>query len=380
MNIYIDGVLTPPADAGSLDGIPAALQPVGPGEDGHVVTYVHASGDLELKPGGGGGMVNPMNAVGNLIVGGAVVGGVATPTRLAIGTAGYILRAVGGTPVWRELFDPGTSGTRPGAASTREGQWYWSTDAAAGLEMSVCTHQGGGTYAWVAVPYGVTATGAALVQAADAAAAQAALFDVAMPISGFTADGGTAGGSATAATGILTLPAATATSTWAETPRFTRALAVDPFAYEVAVRLVAFTNGTNSQQASLRIAQTPAGLATTQSLVLFRAFGDGGYDFWTGSVGAANANYSPGVILFDGLTWVRVRYNYGLVTLWTGRGATYAAAVWTLRYCAVAQVALPVSEASFPDISLTIDAQLAPFPSVATNTVQWSNLVAKSLP
>ena len=54
MNIYIDGVLTPPADAGSLDGIPAALQPVGPGVDGYVVTYDDATGDLELQPGGGG--------------------------------------------------------------------------------------------------------------------------------------------------------------------------------------------------------------------------------------------------------------------------------------------------------------------------------------
>jgi hypothetical protein len=173
MTLYVNGLLTPPADAGSLDGIPAALQPVGPAVDGYVVTYDDATGDLELQPGGGGGMVNPMNAVGNLIVGGAVVGGIATPTRLAIGTNGYVLRVVGGTPVWRELFDPGTS--QPPAASTREGQWYWTTSAAAGLEMSVCTHQGGGTYAWVAVPYGVTATGVALVQAADAAAARSAL-------------------------------------------------------------------------------------------------------------------------------------------------------------------------------------------------------------
>ena len=176
MNIYIDGVLTPPADAGSLDGIPAALQPVGPGEDGHVVTYVHASGDLELKPGGGGGMVNPMNAVGNLIVGGPVVGGLATPTRLAIGPAGYILRSVAGAPAWREISAAGTAAARPTpAAAVREGQTYWSTDAAAGAQLSICLHKGGATYAWETLAYGVTATGAALVQAADAAAARAAI-------------------------------------------------------------------------------------------------------------------------------------------------------------------------------------------------------------
>jgi len=377
MTLYVNGVLTPPADAGSLDGIPADLQPAGAGQNGYVVTYVNATGDLELQP-GGGGMVNPMTAVGNLIVGGAVVGGIATPAPLAIGTAGYILRVVGGTPAWRELFAPGLLAARPAAAAAREGQWYWVTNAAAGLEMSLCVHKGGGTYAWEVVPYAVTATGVALVQAADAAAAQAALFDVPMPISGFTADGGTAGGSATAATGTLTLPGASTTATWAETPRLTRALPVDPLAWEIAARLVQFTNGNSDQQASLRIAQTSAGLATTQSLALFRAFGGGGYDFFTGGGGgAANANYSPGTIVFDGLTWVRVRLNYGLVTLWTGRGATYAAAVWTLRYCAVIQVALPVSEANFPDVTFTIDSQVG---GGGVKTAQWADLSLRSLP
>lgn len=152
-----------------------------------------------LGGGSGGGMTNPMTAVGDIIAGSApIVGGLATPARLAAGSAGYILRVVGGTPAWRELFDPGPGAARPGAASTREGQWYWSTDAAAGLELAVCTHQGGSTYAWVTVPYGVTSTGVALVQAADAAAGRAVIFpDPAGPFS--TADflytaGGNAGG------------------------------------------------------------------------------------------------------------------------------------------------------------------------------------------
>ena len=173
MNLFVNGVPTPPADAGSLDGVPADLQPVGPAVDGYVVTYDGATGDLELQPGGGGGMVNPMKSVGDLIVGGAVVGGIATPEPLTIGSAGYILRVVNGSPVWRELFVPGTS--RPPAASTREGQWYWTTNAAVGLELAVCTHQGSGVYAWVTVPYNVTATGVALVRAADAAAARLAI-------------------------------------------------------------------------------------------------------------------------------------------------------------------------------------------------------------
>ena len=169
MNIYVDGVLKPPADAGLLDGIPAGLQPATAAEDGHVVTYVHASGDLELKPGGGGGFANPMTSVGDMIVGGVA----GAPARLAAGSAGYILRVVSGQPTWRELFVPGT--LRPAAASAREGQWYWSTNAAAGLELAVCTHQGGTTYAWVTVPYSVTAAGVAIVQAADVPAQRTAL-------------------------------------------------------------------------------------------------------------------------------------------------------------------------------------------------------------
>jgi hypothetical protein len=175
MTLYVNGVLTPPADAGSLDGIPADLQPAGAGQNGYVVTYVNATGDLELQP-GGGGMTNPMTAVGDIIAGSApIVGGLATPARLAAGSAGYILRVAGGTPAWRELFDPGLLAARPAAAAAREGQWYWVTDAAAGLELSLCVHKGGGTYAWEVVPYGVTATGVTLVQAANAAAARTAI-------------------------------------------------------------------------------------------------------------------------------------------------------------------------------------------------------------
>jgi hypothetical protein len=105
-----------------------------------------------------------------------IVGGVAgAPARLAAGSAGYIQRIVAGTPVWRELSSAGLVGVRPNPVATREGQWYWSTNAAAGQELAVCTHQGGSTYAWVTVPYGVTSTGVALVQAADAAAARTAI-------------------------------------------------------------------------------------------------------------------------------------------------------------------------------------------------------------
>ena len=120
---------------------------------------------------GGGGFANPMTTAGDMIVGGVA----GAPARLAIGTGGYVLRAVAGTPGWREVSAAGLLSARAAAAAVREGQTYWATDAAAGLQLSICLHQGGAAYGWETLAYGVTATGAAVVQAADAAAARAAI-------------------------------------------------------------------------------------------------------------------------------------------------------------------------------------------------------------
>ena len=117
------------------------------------------------------GLANPMSATGDLIVGGAS----GAATRLPIGSTGYVPRVVGGTVAWRELSATGLLADRPAAAAGREGQRYYATDAAAGLELSECVHKGGATYAWETVSYGVTATGVALAQAASATAAAAAI-------------------------------------------------------------------------------------------------------------------------------------------------------------------------------------------------------------
>lgn len=117
------------------------------------------------------GFANPMSATGDIIVGGAS----GAATRLAIGSTGYVPRVIGGTVAWREISAAGLLADRPAAAAGREGQEYWSTDAAAGLELSRCIHKGGATYAWEVVSYGVTATGVALTQAASATAAAAAI-------------------------------------------------------------------------------------------------------------------------------------------------------------------------------------------------------------
>ena len=155
MNVYINGVLTPPADAGSLDGVTAALQPTA-GKDGQVVTFNEANDELTLAP-ATGGFPNPMSAEGDVIIGGVA----GAPIRLPVGATGYFLRSAAGRPAWREYSAAGLLSARPAAAAVREGMVYWATDAAAGSEGSQCVHQGGTTYAWVTLPYG---TPSAIVQ------------------------------------------------------------------------------------------------------------------------------------------------------------------------------------------------------------------------
>ena len=107
-----------------------------------------------IPVGAGGGMANPMTAVGDIVVGDTVSGGVAAPARLGAGSSGWILRSVAGTPAWRELSAAGLGSLRPNPVATREGQTYWSTDAAAGAQLSMCVHKGGTTYAWELLAYG----------------------------------------------------------------------------------------------------------------------------------------------------------------------------------------------------------------------------------
>ena len=111
-----------------------------------------------------------------LSAGGIVIGGaLGVPAVLAAGSAGYVLRMISGAPTWCELSASGLLAARPAATAGRAGQEYWSTDATAGLELSRCVHQGGGAYAWEVVPYGITATGVSILQAASIAAARAVL-------------------------------------------------------------------------------------------------------------------------------------------------------------------------------------------------------------
>lgn len=70
--------------------------------------FVRDDGTLVVPGGGGGGMSNPMTAVGDIIKGGTA----GAAERLAIGTAGHVLKVVSGAPAW--AAEAGGGGSTPG--------------------------------------------------------------------------------------------------------------------------------------------------------------------------------------------------------------------------------------------------------------------------
>ncbi len=321
-----------------------------------------------LTPPSGGGFANPMTTIGDLIAGKA--GG--APDRLAAGSAGYILRVVAGQPTWRELFSPGLLAARPAAAAAREGQWYWATNAAPGLELAVCSHQGGATYAWVTVPYGVTATGAALVQAATAAAARSALCDRAISIPGLTATSGT--GTAVAATGTLSYANGQTGLVYADFPRLVGPHGTSIWAFDAAVRITVTGAPSNQTAASLAVGTTGS---VYNSVVMIRLFGDGGIDGLDISGIPVWSVYTPGTVPVDGTGWLRVRVQAGTMTFWTGVGASYAAAAWTIRYRALLS-SPPSPDTTYPSLGLAL--YQAVNPGAPGVQAVYSDLVIRDLP
>ena len=112
--IIIDGVPLAPGAQGppGPQGPQGATGPAGPGVPvggaaGQILSKLsatdYATGWIDA-PSGGGGMTNPMTAVGDLIRGGAS----GAPTRLAVGTNGNWLTLSAGVPTWAALpVDPG---------------------------------------------------------------------------------------------------------------------------------------------------------------------------------------------------------------------------------------------------------------------------------
>jgi hypothetical protein len=273
-------------------------------------------------------MANPMTTVGDIVVGDTVSGGVAAPARLGAGASGFVLRSVGGTPAWRELSAAGLAGDRPNAIATREGQTYWSTDGAAGLELAMCVHKGGTTYAWETLAYGVTATGAALVQAADAAAARAALglswTEIAATEFTHTAGAVTGGVASVVSSRLHTELAGVIADDLSGGflgPRHEIALPVDDgAAWSVAAR-ISHTGLDANGRVSLSLRRTTVQIlgATLLSSGSIETFTDGASPTSTIAAGFASGD------------WLRITRRGGIMEVYSGTGASLAAAVWTWR-------------------------------------------------
>jgi hypothetical protein len=379
-----------------------------------------------LTPPSGGGFANPMTTLGDLIAGKA--GG--APDRLAAGAAGYILRVVSGQPAWREISAAGLSGVRPAAAATREGQTYWSTDAAAGAQLSICVHKGGATYAWELLAYGAPglpvatgagevplSTGAGTAYAAanfgdevasaiaggiggtagqtfigdgagdiqptsapvsgflastDAPAMRSALCDRAISLAGLTPSNGT--GTAVAATGTLSYASGQTGLVYADFPRLVGAHGTSIWSFDASARITITGTASNQTAASLAVGTTGS---VYNAVVMIRLFGDGGIDGLDISGIPVWSVYTPGTLPVDGTGWLRVRVQAGTMTFWTGVGATYATAAWTIRYRALLS-SPPSPDTTYPSLALAL--YQAVNPGVPGVQAVYSNCTIRDLP
>jgi hypothetical protein len=112
-------------------------------------------------------------------------------------------------------------------------------------------------------------------------------------------------------------------------------------------------------------------------VVLIRLFGNGEIDGFAVSGGAVWSVYTPGTLPVDGTGWLRVRVQAGTMTFWTGVGASYAAAAWTLRHRAL--MASPSSpDTTYPSLALALYQGVDPgAPGVQA---VYSNLTIRDLP
>ena len=131
---------------------------------------------------------------------------------------------------------------------------------------------------------------------------------------------------------------------------------------------------TSNTVASMGIGTTGA---VYNSLVMIRLFGDGQIDGLDLSGAPIWNVYTPGTLPVDGTGWLRVRVQAGVMSFFTGVGASYAAAAWTLRYRALLS-APPSSDATYPSLALAL--YQAVNPGAPGVQAVYSDLVIRDLP
>jgi len=217
-----------------------------------------------------------------------------------------------------------------------------------------------------------TADVSGFLAAADPPAMRSALCDRAISLAGLTASNGN--GTAVAATGTLSYASGQTGAAWADYPRLVGAHGASIWAFEAAVRITITGTVSANTVASLGIGSTGSSYDAT---VLIRLFGNGEIDGFAVSGGAVWSVYTPGTLPVDGTGWLRVRVQAGTMTFWTGVGASYAAAAWTLRHRAL--MATPSgADTTYPSLALAMYQGVDPgAPGVQA---VYADLVIRDLP
>jgi hypothetical protein len=212
----------------------------------------------------------------------------------------------------------------------------------------------------------------AVLAASTAAAARSALCDRAISIPGLTATNGN--GTAVAASGTLSYASGQTGLVYADYPRLVGAHGASIWAFDAAVRITITGAGSASTAASLGIGTTGS---VYNSVVMIRLFGDGQIDGLDIGGSPVWSVYTPGTLPVDGTGWLRVRVQAGVMTFWTGVGASYAAAAWTIRYRALLS-SPPSPDTTYPSLGLAL--YQAVNPGAPGVQAVYSNLTIRDLP
>jgi len=212
----------------------------------------------------------------------------------------------------------------------------------------------------------------ALLAASTAPGMRSALCDRAISLAGLTATNGN--GTAVAATGTLSYASGQTGTAYADYPRLVGAHGTSIWSFDASARLTITGAPTSNTAASLAVGTTGA---VYNSLVMIRLFGDGGIDGLDLSGAPIWNVYTPGTLPVDGTGWLRVRVQAGVMSFFTGVGASYAAAAWTLRYRALLSTP-PSSDATYPSLALAL--YQATNPGAPGVQAVFSDLVIRDLP
>lgn len=192
-----------------------------------------------------------------------------------------------------------------------------------------------------------TATGRAVLTG-TAAAGRTALHRRTVATSSLTATNGN--GTAVAATGALSYADNATGAAWADFPRLVGAHAGSVWALDAAVRITMAGNPTANTVASLGIGSTGSAYG---AVVLVRVSGAGSVDAYDTTPSIVLAGTADGTLPVDGTGWLRARVDGGVLTIWTGVGASYDAAVWTMRYRGLLAIP-PSADSTYPSLALAV--------------------------